>query len=194
MAVVAVVAVGSLASASPSLREPRGPHEGATGATGGSDASAAGSPGSPIDPGAKDRDETPSGFSGCRDVRGLDRAICRLEALLVVYPDNQGLQIALDHLQSNQAKHGGGRPSGEKSSDDGSGEVVGHSSDGNEDAIGNAGGDQQGIDDAGGDQQGNDDAGGVPGNHHGNGSHNAGGNEQGNDHGRGNDNAGGNGH
>jgi hypothetical protein len=53
-------------------------------------------------------DDTPSegaDFSACKGLTGLDNAICRHEALLVVQPDNQGLQNSLAHLQDIKAKH-----------------------------------------------------------------------------------------
>ena len=115
VAVAAVIAIGSLASASPSLRAPRGLHEplvtgptGHTGSTGPTGLSGpTGTTGSKIEP-VQESDDTPSegaDFSACDGLTGLDYAICRHEALLVVQPDNQGLQNSLAHLQEIKAKH-----------------------------------------------------------------------------------------
>jgi hypothetical protein len=105
IAVVAVIAIGSLASASPSLRAPRGPHEsvaivptGAGGPTGGT--------GHEIE--TADEGESSSDgvdFTACEGLTGLDNAICRHEALLVVHPDNRGLQNSLTHLLEIKAEH-----------------------------------------------------------------------------------------
>jgi hypothetical protein len=43
-------------------------------------------------------------FSACLGLTGLENAICRHEALLVLKPDNFGLQNSLTHLQANLAK------------------------------------------------------------------------------------------
>ena len=51
------------------------------------------------------RRRTGADFSACEGLTGLDNAICRHEALLVVQPDNQGLQNSLAHLQENKAEH-----------------------------------------------------------------------------------------
>ena len=51
-----------------------------------------------------DDDKAPD-FSACGGLTGLDNAICRHEALLVVHPDNEGLQNALDHLRANKVEH-----------------------------------------------------------------------------------------
>ena len=112
VAVAAVIAIGSLASASPSLRAPRGPHEplvtGPTGPSGPTGLSGpTGTTGPEIEP-VHESDDTPSegaDFSACDGLTGLDNAICRHEALLVVQPDNQGLQNSLAHLQEIKAKH-----------------------------------------------------------------------------------------
>ena len=115
VAVAAVIAIGSLASASPSLRAPRGPHEplvnGPTGITGASEPTGLSGPTGTTSPEIKPADEAidpPSegaDFSACEGLTGLDNAICRHEALLVVQPDNQGLQNSLAHLHENKAKH-----------------------------------------------------------------------------------------
>jgi hypothetical protein len=121
VAVAAVIAIGSLASASPSLRAPRGPHEplltgptGITGASGPTGETGAiglsgptGTTGPEIEPAEEETDPPSEGadFSACEGLTGLDNAICRHEALLVVRPDNQGLQNSLVHLQENKAKH-----------------------------------------------------------------------------------------
>ena len=108
--VVAVIAIGSLASASPSLRPPRGPHEptGPTGVTGLNGPT--GHTGAEIEPAEEEETdpvETSSGgadFSACEGLTGLDNAICRHEALLVVHPDNRGLRYSLGQLQENQGQ------------------------------------------------------------------------------------------
>ena len=130
--VVAVIAVGSLASANPSLRAPRGPHEptGPTGVTGLS--SLTGPTGSELEPveeeEAADPVETSSegaDFSACEGLTGLDNAICRHEALLVVHPDNRGLRYSLGQLQENKATHEGSAgehdPGGDPSEHDATG-------------------------------------------------------------------------
>lgn len=43
-------------------------------------------------------------FSACEGLTGLENAICRHEALLVVKPDHKGLTNALDHLIANQER------------------------------------------------------------------------------------------
>lgn len=127
VAVAAVIAIGSLASASPSLRAPRGLHEplvtgptGLSGSTGPAGLSGpTGTTGSKIEP-VQESDDTPSegaDFSACDGLTGLDYAICRHEALLVVQPDNQGLQNSLAHMQEIKAKHEA------KSGDDDGGDV-----------------------------------------------------------------------
>jgi hypothetical protein len=130
IAVVAVIAVGALASANPSLRAPRGPHESLltvpTGLTGPAGLSG---PGGAVDPESEPTEGglSPSDdadFTACEGLTGLDNAICRHEALLVVHPDNPGLQHSLTHLQENKAQHeakagshdGGGVASGDGSS------------------------------------------------------------------------------
>ena len=44
-------------------------------------------------------------FSACGGLTGLDNAICRHVALLLVKPGHEGLKNALDHLRANQAQH-----------------------------------------------------------------------------------------
>ncbi|HEV8057733.1 MAG TPA: hypothetical protein VGQ01_04470, partial [Actinomycetota bacterium] len=120
VAVAAVIAIGSLASASPSLRPPRGPHEPLTGPTGTSGANGptgetgatrlsgpTGTTGPEIEPVEEDTGSPSEGadFSACEGLTGLDNAICRHEARLVVHPDNQGLQNSLAHLQESKAEH-----------------------------------------------------------------------------------------
>jgi len=125
IAVVVVIAIGSLASAHPSLRAPRGPHESVlvvpTGAMGVSGPAGESGPKRTTAPeiGPAEQGASHSGgadFTPCEGLTGLDNAICRHEALLVVHPDNHGLQNSLTHLQ-NKAEHeakgqggGGGVP------------------------------------------------------------------------------------
>jgi hypothetical protein len=93
-------------------------------------------------------------FTACEGLTGLDNAICRHEALLVVHPDNQRLQNSLDHLQENEAKQeaspGEGHP-GDDPSGDGStgGSSSGHGQSG--ESHGSGGGDGNG----GGNRNGN---------------------------------------
>jgi hypothetical protein len=102
--VVAVIAVGSLASASPSLRAPRGANE--PGSTEPTSATGLGGPTGEIVPVEETVETTgEADFSACEGLTGLDKAICRNEALLVVHPDNKGLQNSLGHLQEIKAKH-----------------------------------------------------------------------------------------
>ena len=70
-----------------------------------------GSP-APSDSPSPSPSESPSGgnkaapdFSACVGLKGLENAICRHEALLVVNPANTGLQNSLAHLQANLVKH-----------------------------------------------------------------------------------------
>ena len=155
--VAAVIAVGSLASASPSLRAPRGADEpvstGPTGATGLSGPTGVTGPEMvPVE--ETEPVETAEGadFGACEGLTGLDNAICRHEALLVVHPDNKGLQNSLGHLKENEAKHEGAAEdgSGGVPSDDGSsaGGSSGHGqsgeSHGNGGGNGNAGGNGNG--------------------------------------------------
>jgi hypothetical protein len=108
IAVVAVIVIGSLASANPSLRAPRGPHESIlvvpTGATGASAPTGTTTP--EIEPGEEGGPSSDGAdFTACEGLTGLDNAICRHEALLVVHPDNQGLQNSLTHLLERRAEH-----------------------------------------------------------------------------------------
>lgn len=154
IAVVVVIAIGSLASASPSLRAPRGPHESVlvvpTGATGVSGPAGASDPMGTTAPeiGPAEQGASHSGgadFTACKGLTGLDNAICRHEALLVVHPDNHGLQNSLTHLQ-NKAEHepkggGGDVPQGSGSSSNSSN---GHGHGDSAEPHGNAGGNGHG--------------------------------------------------
>jgi hypothetical protein len=110
--VVAVIAIGWLASASPSLRAPRGPHESLltvpTGAVGSAELNGPAGATDPENEPAEGGVSPSNGgdFTACEGLTGLDNAICRHEALLVVHPDNPGLQNSLTHLQENKAEHG----------------------------------------------------------------------------------------
>lgn len=53
----------------------------------------------------EDEGSTAPDFTACEGLTGLDNAICRHDALLLVHPDNQGLQNALERLLDNKAKH-----------------------------------------------------------------------------------------
>lgn len=158
--VVAIIAIGSLASANPSLRAPRGPHEsilvvptGATGASGPAGPSAPTGTTTPeIEPGEEGGPPSDGiDFTACEGLTGLDKAICRLEALLAVHPDNQGLQNSLTHLQEIKAEHeakaneegGGHLPPGNGSSSSSS-HGQGHGQSG--DSHGNPGGKGNGRD------------------------------------------------
>jgi hypothetical protein len=158
VAVAAVIAIGSLASASPSLRAPRGSHEplatgttGASGPTGETGATGLSGPigttGPEIEPVQEESGPPSEGadFSACEGLTGLDNAICRHEALLVVRPDNRGLQNSLAHLQENKTKHeaksgddGGDVPPLEDGSSSSSSSSQGHGH--SEESHGNAGG------------------------------------------------------
>jgi hypothetical protein len=151
LAVVAVIAIASLASANPSLRAPRGPHQsvlivptGATEAGGPSGTTPATEPGKEGMPPSDGAD-----FTACEGLTGLEKAVCRLEALLVVHPDNQGLQHSLTHLQGIKAEHeakageadGGHVPQGNGSSSSSSqGQGHGQSGESHGNGHGNAGG------------------------------------------------------
>ncbi len=164
IAVVAVIVIGSLASANPSLRAPRGPHESLlvvpTGATGASGPAGPSAPTGTTAPGVEPAEEgvSPSNgadFTACEGLTGLDNAICRLEALLVVHPDNQGLQSSLTHLLERRAEHearageedGGDVPPGNGSSSSSS-HGQGHGQSGG--SHGNAGGNSKGNADGNG--------------------------------------------
>jgi hypothetical protein len=148
VAVVLVIAIASLASANPSLRAPRGSHESVlivpTGAT------ETGGPTGTTTPATEtgEEGEPPSDgvdFTACEGLTGLDNAICRLEALLAVHPDNQGLQNSLTHLQEIKAEHqaradeqGGGHVPPGNGSSSSSSHGQGHGQSG--DSHGNPGG------------------------------------------------------
>jgi len=163
IAVVVVIAIGSLASAHPSLRAPRGPHESVlvvpTGAMGVSGPAGESGPKRTTAPqiGPTEQGASHSGgadFTACKGLTGLDNAICRHEALLVVHPDNHGLQNSLTHLQ-NKAEHearageegGGNMPPGNGSSSS-SDHGQGHGQSG--ESHGNAGGNGKGNADGNG--------------------------------------------
>jgi hypothetical protein len=102
-------------------------------------------------------------FSACEGLTGLDNAICRHQALLVVHPDNRGLRYSLGQLQENRAEHegsaGGGGHSGDDPSEGGSNggaSSSGHGQSG--ESHGNAGG--NGHANAGGNGNGHANAGG----------------------------------
>ena len=156
--VVAIIAIGSLASANPSLRAPRGPHEsilvvptGATGTSGPAGLSAPTGTTTPeIEPGEEGEPSSDGAdFTACEGLTGLDNAICRHEALLVVHPDNQGLQNSLTHLLERRAEHearageedGGHVPPGNGSSSSSS---HGHGHGQSGESHGNAGGNGKG--------------------------------------------------
>jgi hypothetical protein len=154
VAVVLVIVIASLASANPSLRAPRGSHESVlivpTGAT------EAGGPTGTTTPATETgkEGEPPSDgvdFTACESLTGLDNAICRLEALLAVHPDNQGLQNSLTHLQEIKAEHearadegGGGHVPPGNGSSSSSSHGQGHGQSG--DTHGNPGGKGNGKD------------------------------------------------
>ena len=154
VAVVLVIAIASLASANPSLRAPRGAHESVlivpTGAT------EAGGPTGTTTPATEpgEEGEPPSDgvdFTACEGLTGLDKAICRHEALLAVHPDNQGLQNSLTHLQEIKAEHeakaneeGGGHVPPGNGSSSSSSHGQGHGQSG--DSHGNPGGKGNGKD------------------------------------------------
>jgi hypothetical protein len=153
IAVAVVIAIGALASANPSLRAPRGPHESLlfvpTGATGASNPT--GETGPEVEP-AEEGVSSSDGvdFTACEGLTGLDKAICRHEALLAVHPDNQGLQNSLTHLQEIKGEHdakAGNADGGHVSPGDGSSSSSSHGqghgqsgeSHGNAGGTGNAG-------------------------------------------------------
>ena len=83
-------------------------------------------------------------FSACEGLTGLDNAICRHEALLVVHPDNRGLRYSLGQLQENKVKHEGSAGEGHSGDDpseggsNGGASSSGHGQSG--ESHGNAGG------------------------------------------------------
>lgn len=83
-------------------------------------------------------------FSACEGLTGLDNAICRHEALLLIHPDNPGLQHSLDRLLENRDAHAGG-----STQDDGPGR--------SDEAHGNAGGNGHGNAGGNGDDVADDD-------------------------------------
>jgi hypothetical protein len=54
-------------------------------------------------------------------LRGLENAICRHEALLLIHPDDQGLLNSLSHLEANLAKHQSGNGHGQSGGSHGHG-------------------------------------------------------------------------
>jgi hypothetical protein len=160
IAVVVVIAIGSLASASPSLRAPRGTHESVrivpSGATEAGGPAGASGPMRTTAPeiGPAEQGTSHSGgadFTACKGLTGLDNAICRHEALLVVHPDNHGLQNSLTHLQNkaeHEAKGQGGEgnvpPENGSSSNSSNGQGHGHGHDQSAEPHGNAGGNGHG--------------------------------------------------
>jgi hypothetical protein len=66
-------------------------------------------------------------FSACVGLTGLENAICRHEALLLIHPDNTGLQNSLAHLQANLAKQQSGLHGQGAESHGNSGETHGNS-------------------------------------------------------------------
>lgn len=107
-ALALIIVVGAVASASPSLRTFFGEQHltatGPTGATGEDDPSDSPEAPEQDNQSTDAQDAQAPDFSACDGLTGLDNAICRHEALLVVHPDNQGLLNALARLEANQAK------------------------------------------------------------------------------------------
>jgi hypothetical protein len=116
--VVAFIVMGSIAVAAPSFRAAlhaplaaaetgttgsSGPGDG-TGPTGGSGPIETPAPLAPEEEGDGEGEAAPD-FTACDGMTGLDNAICRHEALLVVHPDNRDLQHSLERLDVNRERH-----------------------------------------------------------------------------------------
>ena len=128
--VVALIVLGSVAVAAPSFRAAlhappaaaetgatgsSGPGDGTgptgssgpgdgTGPTGGSGPIGSPAPLAPEEEGDGEGEAAPD-FTACDGMTGLDNAICRHEVLLVVHPDNRGLQHSLERLETNRERH-----------------------------------------------------------------------------------------
>jgi hypothetical protein len=116
--VVVFIVLGSIAVAAPSFRAAlhappaaaetgatgsSGPGEG-TGPTGVSSPVEATAPLAPEEEGDGEGEAAPD-FTACDGMTGLDNAICRHEALLLVHPDNPGLQHSLERIEANRERH-----------------------------------------------------------------------------------------
>ena len=142
--IVTLIALGSIALAAPSFQASLQSPEplAATGpsATTGPDAETgpggvSGSLGPtdspvPLTPEVADGEGASPDFTACEGLTGLDNAICRHEALLVVHPDNQGLQTSLARLESNRERHEAKQSSNEEGSEGTYGGVAPHPDDG----------------------------------------------------------------
>jgi hypothetical protein len=111
--VVALIALGSIALAAPSFRVALQAETGATGSSGPGDGTGAGGGSDSVEAPApvapeKEGDDgggTAPDFTGCEGMTGLDNAICRHEALLLVHPDNEGLHHSLTRLETNLERY-----------------------------------------------------------------------------------------
>jgi len=86
-----------------------------------------------------DQSGTAPDFSACVGLTGLDNAICRHEALLVVNPDNPGLTKSLARLQANAAAHAAKKASKEAGTHGNSGTHGSSGTHGNSGKHGNSG-------------------------------------------------------
>jgi hypothetical protein len=113
----AVLIAGTIANAAPHLVSSSGedptPTSSVSESESPSDSPSASESADPSDTPAPDPTESssPGGdgvapdFSACVGLTGLENAICRHQALLLLDPNNTGLLNSLDHLQANLAKH-----------------------------------------------------------------------------------------
>ena len=105
--IVTLIVVGSIAVAAPSFRAALHAPPSAAGSSGPGGGSGPVGESAPTEapvPGAGGAEGTPD-LTACRGLTGLDKAICRHEALLVVHPDNGGLQRSLEGLLGKRAEH-----------------------------------------------------------------------------------------
>ena len=149
--IVTLIALGSIALAAPSflaaLNAPKplaatGPG-GVSGSLGPIESPA------PPAPELGDGEGATPDFTACEELTGLDNAICRHEALLVVRPDNRGLQNSLARLEANRERHEAKQASKEEGSEKAHGGGNPHAvegSDGEGHGQGNGRGDANGHD------------------------------------------------
>lgn len=159
--VVTLIVLGSIAVAAPSFRAALHAPPSAAGSSGsGGESGPVGESGPTEAPalGAGDAEGRPD-FTACRGLTGLDKAICRHEALLVVHPDSGGMQHSLERLLEERAEHEAKPQSRAPGSDGQPGGGHGgnpHGSDGSEEGLGGGPGNGNGQGQANG--NGKDDA------------------------------------
>lgn len=161
--VVTLIVLGSIAVAAPSFRAALHAPPSAAGSSepgrGSGPVGESGPTEAPV-PGAGDAEGTPD-LTACRGLTGLDKAICRHEALLVVHPDSGGLQHSLERLLEKRAEHDAKPQSRVPGSDGPPGGGHGgnpHGSDGSEEGLGGGPGPDNGNGQGQANGNGKDDA------------------------------------